>query len=69
MSENDHTSRRVSARINRALGLFLLFFGLVVLLGVFFTPEPVGRLVNLTCAAVLLGIGAIMAIYAGSGRD
>ena len=59
----------MTARINRALGLFLLFFGLVVLTGVFFTPEPVGKLVNLACAVILAGIGAAMAIHAGHGHD
>lgn len=53
-------ARQIAARINRALGLFLLFFGLIVLSAAFFTSGLAGQLINVACAAVIGGIGAGM---------
>lgn len=54
--------RRVlhDAQINNALGIFLVFFGLVVLVSIFFTDTDIGRLTNLGAGAVIAGIGAAM---------
>jgi len=48
------------AQINRALGLFLLFFACVVLVSVFFTPTLVGKLTNLAAGAIIGLIAAVM---------
>jgi hypothetical protein len=47
-------------QINMALGTFLVFFGAVVLLSVFFTDTGVGKLTNLGAGAIITGIGAAM---------
>jgi hypothetical protein len=48
------------SQINKALGAFLLFFALVVLLSVFFTDTGIGKLTNLGAGAVIGGIGGAM---------
>jgi ABC-type nickel/cobalt efflux system permease component RcnA len=48
------------AQINNALGVFLAFFGLVVLISIFFTDTRIGKLTNLGAGALIVGIGAAM---------
>lgn len=48
------------AQINRALGSFLLFFALVVLVAIFWTDTGIGKLTNLGAGAVIGGVGGIM---------
>jgi hypothetical protein len=48
------------SQINKALGAFLLFFALVVLVSVFFTDTGIGKLTNLCAGAVIGGIGGAM---------
>ncbi len=62
----NHDDPRVlhDTQINRALGTFLVFFGLVVLVSIFFTETGIGKLTNLGAGAVIGGIGAAM-IYKG----
>jgi len=47
-------------QINNALGAFLVFFGLVVLVSIFFTDTAIGKLTNLGAGVVIGGIGAAM---------
>jgi uncharacterized membrane protein len=47
-------------QINMALGVFLVFFGLVVLVSILFTDTGIGKLTNLGAGAVISGIGAAM---------
>ncbi len=47
-------------QINKALGAFLLFFALVVLVSIFFTDTGIGKLTNLGAGAVIGGIGGVM---------
>jgi len=47
-------------QIYKALGAFLLFFALVVLVSIFFTDTGIGRLTNLGAGAVIGGIGGAM---------
>jgi hypothetical protein len=47
-------------QIHKALGAFLVFFALVVLVSIFFTDTGIGKLTNLGAGAVIGGIGAIM---------
>ncbi len=52
--------RSQEARINNALGLFLLFFAVVILISILFTQTLVGRLANLAAAGVIGLIGGGM---------
>ncbi len=47
-------------QIYMALGAFLVFFGLVVLVSIYFTDTNIGKLTNLGAGAVIAGIGAAM---------
>ncbi len=47
-------------QINNALGAFLVFFGLVVLISILFTDTNIGRLTNFGAGVVIGGIGAAM---------
>jgi uncharacterized protein YybS (DUF2232 family) len=48
------------AQIYQALGAFLLFFALIVLLSILFTGTGIGQLTNLAAGVVLGGIGGAM---------
>ena len=48
------------AQINRALGVFLLFFGAVVIASLLFTETFVGKMTNLAAGLILAFIGAIL---------
>lgn len=56
-SEEKAHTKQIEAAINRALGIFLTFFGSVVLFAIFFTTTVVGQLVNLTVGFILTSIG------------
>jgi hypothetical protein len=47
-------------QINNALGAFLVFFGLVLLVSILFTDTGIGKLTNFGAGAVIGGIGAAM---------
>ncbi len=51
-------------QIYKALGAFLLFFAVVVLVSILFTDTGIGRLTNLGAGAVIGGIGGAM-VYKG----
>jgi hypothetical protein len=59
---SNHDEARVlhDIQINMALGTFLLFFGVVVLLSIFFTDTGVGKLTNLGAGAIITGVGVAM---------
>ncbi len=60
-SPNDNDSRVLQdVQINMALGVFLVFFGLVVLISILFTETGIGKLTNLGAGAIIGGIGAAM---------
>ena len=48
------------AQINKALGIFMLVFGLIVIISIFFTETLVGKMTNLTAGLILGAIGAAM---------
>lgn len=50
-----------SARVHRALGIFLLAFGLLVLVAAIFTETTEGRITNLVAGGILALIGGGMA--------
>lgn len=56
---NEDTQKAQMAQINRALGIFLLFFSAVVIVSVFFTKTFVGKMTNLAAGLILGFIGAL----------
>ena len=58
----NHDDPRVlhDVQIYMALGAFLVFFGLVVLVSIYFTDTNIGKLTNLGAGAIITGIGAAM---------
>lgn len=59
----DEERTRMS-QINLALGVFVSFFGSVVLISIFFTETSIGKLTNLIAGVILTTIGVIMAVRA-----
>lgn len=60
-TENQDEARTLhDSQINKALGSFLVFFALVVLVSIFFTDTGIGKLTNLGAGAVIGGIGGVM---------
>lgn len=59
----DEERTRMS-QINLALGVFVSFFGSVVLISIFFTETSIGKLTNLIAGVILTTIGAIMVVRA-----
>jgi hypothetical protein len=57
-----------NAKINRALGLFILFFGIVILISTFFTVRSIGMLTNLIAGLVLSAVGGGMMIQSARTR-
>lgn len=53
-----------SAQINKVLGLFVLYFGVVIIVATFFTDTFVGQMTNLVAGIILFGIGAGMVLIA-----
>lgn len=47
-------------QINTALGLFICFFAVVVLISMWYTETSIGRATNLVAGLILLSIGSIM---------
>jgi len=45
-----------AAQINNALGLFILFFGIIVIFALFFTDEFIGQMTNLVAGVLLSSI-------------
>lgn len=50
----------ISAQINRALGVFLFFFGIVVVIATFFTATFAGKMTNLVSGLLFVIIGGLM---------
>lgn len=51
-----------SFEINKALGIFVLFFGVVIIGATFFTTSFIGQMTNLFAGVVLTAIGGGMVI-------
>lgn len=60
--------RSQEARINNALGLFLLFFAVVILISILFTRTLIGRLANLVAAGLIGLIGGAMVWWSRRSR-
>ena len=53
-----------AAQINNALGLFILFFGIVVISAMFFTNTFIGQMTNMVAGILLTIIGLGMVLVA-----
>jgi preprotein translocase subunit SecY len=68
-AKNKEESQKVQiAQINKALAIFLLFFGAVIIAAIFFTETLVGKMTNLTAGLILVLIGAILILQAKRSR-
>ena len=57
----DEKSEKIkNTKINRVLGIFILFFGIVILISMAFTETYIGQMTNLVAGAILCVIGAGM---------
>ena len=48
------------AQINRALGVFMLCFAVIILVAICFTETTIGKLTNLGAGAIIALIGGVM---------
>ena len=56
--------KKKNAQINRVIGNFILFFGIVILIAIVFTETFIGQMTNLVAGIVLVSIGGGMALVA-----
>ena len=47
-------------QVNRALGFFLLCFGLIILMAVLFTGTAIGKITNVVAGLIFCTIGLLM---------
>ena len=60
----EYTENLKNAKINNVLGLFVLFFGVIILVATFFTDTTIGKQTNLVAGLILCGIGGGMILRA-----
>jgi len=68
LTEKDQAQNKMG-QINKALGLFICFFGTIVLVSMFFTETFVGKMTNLGAGLILLVIGIIMIFRSKNTAD
>ena len=68
-TNKEDTQKIQMAQINRALGVFLLFFGAVILVAVLFTESFVGKMTNLAAGLILGLIGALLFLQKKRSRE
>jgi len=59
-TRDERQNKLQEAQINRALGVFMLFFALIIFVSIFFTQTTVGKLTNLAAGGIIGLIGGIM---------
>ena len=62
MESIENKEKRKSAQINNALGVFILYFGIVVVIAMFFTGTFIEKMTDLAAGSLLsaIGIGMIL---------
>jgi uncharacterized membrane protein YqjE len=60
MDTKEKSAKLKNAQINRALGVFILFFGLVVIVAMVFTDTRVQMMTDMIAGLVLTAIGGGM---------
>ena len=66
MDTKEQSAKLKNAQINRALGVFILFFGLVVIVAMAFTDTRVQMITDLIAGLVLSAIGGGMILKSRS---
>ena len=66
MDTKEKSAKLKNAQINRALGVFILFFGLVVIVAMAFTDTRVQMITDLIAGLVLSAIGGGMILKSRS---
>lgn len=66
MDTKEKSAKLKNAQINRALGVFILFFGLVVIFAMVFTDTRVQMITDLIAGLVLCAIGGGMILKSRS---
>jgi hypothetical protein len=61
LTDKDRAQNRMG-QINRALGLFVCFFAVVVLVSIFRTETFIGKMTNLGAGLIFAFIGIIMIV-------
>lgn len=61
---SDNLKKYRAAQANRALGVFILFFGIVVIIAIFFTDTTIGKMTNGAAGGLLSLIGGGMTLLA-----
>lgn len=59
-TEQQEQERKEASQKNRALGVFLMFFGMVVVAALFFTSTAAGKVTNLISGLLLFGTGTLI---------
>ena len=62
MESIENKGKRKSAQINNALGIFILYFGIVVIIAMFFTGTFIEKMTDLAAGSLLSAIGIGMMI-------
>lgn len=62
MESIENRAKRKSAQINNALGIFILYFGIVVIIAMFFTGTFIEKMTDLAAGALISAIGIGMMI-------
>ncbi|MCK5033446.1 MAG: hypothetical protein KAS18_07420 [Calditrichia bacterium] len=57
---DERTEKIKNAKINNVLGLFVLFFGVVIIISIFFTETDIGKITNAVAGVALSAIGGGM---------
>ena len=57
-----------SAQINNALGIFTLFFGIIIIVATLFTETFVGLITNLVAGFIISSIGGGMILFSRKTR-
>jgi len=60
MDNQEKSGKLKNAQINSALGLFILFFGVVVIVAMVFTETRIQRMTDLVAGLILSAIGGGM---------
>jgi len=58
--EQNKDPQNPMSQINRALGLFLLCFGVIILISIFYTETLAGKMTNLAAGFIFVAIGLLM---------
>ena len=62
MKDADRMARIKTAQINRALGVFLFLFGIIIVVAMVYTETFVQQMTDLFAGAVLMAIGGGMVL-------